>query len=72
MRHRFLLPTSLFWMLVSGIVIIISLFAGTRSIDPAIYSGYQRRLPYESIPLCGTSDLQKHYPQVWTRLENIF
>ena len=49
-------------MLVSGIVIIISLFADTRSIDPAIYSGYQRRLPYESIPLCGTSDLQKHYP----------
>lgn len=47
-------------MLVSGIVIIISLFAGTRSIDPAIYSGYQRRLPYESIPLCGTSELKTY------------
>ena len=59
-------------MIVAGMIMIISLFAGTRSIDPAIYARYPRRLSYESIPLCGTSALQKHYPRVWTRLENIF
>ncbi|MDD5851002.1 MAG: hypothetical protein PUC87_02475 [Galactobacillus timonensis] len=60
MRHRFLLPTPLFWMIVAGMIMIISLFAGTRSIDPAIYARYKRRLPYESIPICGTSELKTY------------
>ncbi|MCI6754270.1 hypothetical protein [Galactobacillus timonensis] len=39
---------------------VISIIAGTRSINPEIYARYPRRLSYESIPLCGTSELKTY------------
>ena len=60
MNRKSILPTSLFWLLTVGVIIVISIIAGTRSINPEIYARYPRRLPYESIPLCGTSELKTY------------
>ena len=60
MNRKSILPTPLFWLLTVGVVMVISIIAGTRSINPEIYARYPRRLPYESIPLCGTSELKTY------------
>ncbi|MDY5222574.1 MAG: hypothetical protein SPH34_04570 [Lachnospiraceae bacterium] len=60
MNRKSILPTPLFWLLTVGVVMVISIIAGTRSINPEIYARYPRRLSYESIPLCGTSELKTY------------
>ena len=60
MNRKFRNPTPLFWLILMGIVMVISLVAGINSVDPAIYADYKRSLPYESITVCGTSELKTY------------